>query len=90
MHLQFEGFREDCLEELKERSEDALQEWSFVTLYRAVVVIMNRDQERRGKGYPQGCTAFEAACLDVVRGEIYRARRVELWELEQSRKNRER
>lgn len=88
MLLQFEGFREDCIAELNERETDALQKWSFETLYRAVVIIMNRDQERRGKGYPRNCTAIEAACLDVVRGEIYRARRVELWELEQSRKNR--
>lgn len=80
---QYEFFRQSFEETAAKR--ELAPEWSFATLYRDVVRVMNLNFEK-SKGYPRNCTALDARLLDIVRYEQARPRRARLWELEQRSK----
>lgn len=83
VRAQWEEFKESFERQYEEQrgQDDAPPEWSFATLYADVARVMNT-KARLKRGYPKGCSALEAVCLDIVRAEQHRPQRIRAWELE--------
>ena len=79
-------FREACEEEIKETCPPESREWSFDNLYSDVMHALNRDSALSGRGYPENCSALEAACIDTVRWAKNKAERVREWNRKQEPK----
>ena len=84
---QFNFFVDATNQDLARRFEGERLAWSFESLYDDALRLMKLDRRLKGRGYPRGCTALEARCLDILRREQNRPRRIELWELKQRAKN---
>lgn len=85
---QWKFFRESFDAKVAERFKEQRPEWSFDSLYADAIHVMNVDHHLRGHGYPRGCDALLARCIDILRSERNRVRRIEYWELEQRRKDK--
>jgi len=79
---QWREFKDGFHAEIKRR-ELGLGVWSFTTLYRDVIEVMSTNARTRRNTLPRGCSALQAACLGIVRNEIYRPLRVARWEQQQ-------
>lgn len=84
VRMQWEQFKESFDEQFKEQFGEGAG-WKFDELYRDVLHAMSNDTERRGRGYPRGCSALLARCIDIVRAEKFRPVRAERWEAERQR-----
>jgi hypothetical protein len=87
VRIQFNYFTEAAQDELALRFPAEPPAWSFASLYDDVVYLMKLDRVLRGRGYPRGCDVLTARCLDVLRREQNRPRRIELWEMKQRTKS---
>lgn len=61
--------------------------WSFNSLYADCIWALNADARLDGKGYPEGCSALQAAAIDLVRGARFKAERVAEWNRKQAAKS---
>jgi len=68
--------------ELARRFEPGECAWTFAELDHGVTQVMGVAARQR-RGYPRGCSAIEARCLDTVRREQQRPARIADWEASQ-------
>jgi len=87
---QFHYFKEATKTELALRFKDEACPWSFESLYDDVLYLMKLDRRLKGQGYPEGCDALRARCLDIFRREQHRPQRIEVWEMKQRAKSTQR
>lgn len=85
---QWEFFREGFERAIEKRFEGEACGWTFEQLYSDLRKVQKADRDVKGKGYPRGCDVLKARCLDILRSEEYRPRRIQNWELEQKLKNK--
>jgi hypothetical protein len=60
--------------------------WDFDLLFADVSYVMSENQQKP-RGYPRNCDVKLARCLDIVRVEEFRPRRIHYWELQQKKPN---
>ncbi len=77
---QWDFFRESFDEQMERRFKgEPPADWSFAGLFRDVIRVMNLDGGFPAGGYPDGCDALTARCLDIVRAERVRDDRIAAW-----------
>jgi hypothetical protein len=82
---QWNFFQEDFETQISLRFREEKTEWSFDSLFADVNRVRLIDAQVRGKGYPKNGDALLNRCLDILRSEEFRPRRIALWELDQKR-----
>jgi hypothetical protein len=81
--VQWKYFREAVEFELEQRCRGEGR--TFDSLLSDVLELSGINESVRGRGYPKNVDALTARCLEILRREDKRPRRIYLWELSQKR-----